>query len=67
MFLCHHFHYPQILDAFAQALRIPSCRLHNSSTCLIGAEAIFQTAEICTVLDHIMCQVLHDLTSMVTA
>jgi len=67
MFLCYHFHYCQILDAFAQALHIPLCSLHNSSTRLVGAKAIFRTAEIYTMLGHIICQVPHDHTSMVTA
>ena len=67
MFLCHHFHYPHILDAFVQALHISSCSLHNSSTCLVGVKTISETAEIYTTLDHIICQVPNDLTSMVIA
>jgi len=67
MFLCPHFHYRQILVAFAQALHIPLCSLHNSSTRLVGAKAIFQTAQIYTTLGHIVCQLPHDHTSMVTA
>ena len=66
-FLCLHFHYRQILVAFAQALHFPLCSLHNSSTRLVGAKDIFQTAEIYTILGHIICQIPHDHTSMVTA
>lgn len=44
-----------------------SCNMCNSSACLVGTKAASPTAEIHTMLNHMICQVLHDVTSMVTS
>jgi len=54
-------HYLQIPAAYAQALRIPSRRLHNSSARLIGAEAVSQIVEVYTIFEHMICLVPRDV------